>query len=334
MIKTSLSVGLAVLALAAPAQAALVGTPLVQLPQPTDVAALDGMLAYTEPDPAGGQRIMLRDGQGTRPLGVISQVRPFTLGMGRATGGTAPALVYPRCTPTSAICRLAVTPVATGAERIVPGTLGAVRGAVAGTRVLAVVERSDGVQRLLSIQAGRTQTLRIPRRPDDWASTPNRRVFVPRRNLKITDIDAQGDTVLYVLTYQIPNEPIAQSELWLQRGSRPPARVARVGTGGGSSGLRSFLGVRLLPDGIVAYRQGRDQGSALVRLSLRGAGRGEAGLGQTDDEDIVAGAFDRGGFLYVARPYANLDDCRSGSPDEPGPGTCTLYDSGPMVFKR
>lgn len=315
---------------------AVVGTKLSVLPQPSAVAARDGALAYTETDAQGRHAIVVRDRPGTaaRRLAVSPQSRPFTLRLSAFTSGTAPGLAYPRCSGADASsCSLAFTPLASGTERIVPGTRGALHGAASGTRFVAAVETAGGVPQLVVRDQGRSRTLRLPRRRVDVGDP--KPVTIDPRTIEVADLDLLGDRIAYVLTYQVPRAPRAESELWLQRIGRPPQLIARIGTGGASSGLRSFVGIRLLPDAVVAYRQGRDQGNALVKLSLRGQPLGTASLGQDRSTDIVDGAFDRGRYLYTTAPYrTGQPACQGGSPDEVLPGECALYDSGPLTFAR
>ncbi|MBJ7521457.1 MAG: hypothetical protein JHC84_17290 [Solirubrobacteraceae bacterium] len=315
---------------------ALVGTKLTTLNQPTDVAARDGAIAYTETDAQGQQSIVVRarPGATARPLGVPPQTRPFTLRLSAFTSGSAPGLAYPRCTgadPSS--CTLAFTPLTSGVERIVPGTRGALRGAASGSRFVAAVESAAGIPRIVVTEHGRTRALRLPARRID-VGNPKPATIDPK-TIDVTDLDLLGDRIAYVLTYQVPTAPRAESELWLQRIGGPPQLIARIGTGGASSGLRSFLGIRLLRDAVVAYRQGRDQGNALVKLSPRGKAQGRVNLGQDLSTDLVDGAYDRGRYVYVTAPYrTGQPPCQGGSPDEQWPGECALYDSGLLAFKR
>ncbi len=313
---------------------ALVGTKLTTLAQPTDVAARDGALAYAETDAQGLQSIVVRarPGAAPRPLGVPPQARPFTLRLSAFTGGSAPGLTYPRCTGAdAATCNLAFTPLASGVERIVPGTRGALHGAASGARFAAAVESAAGIPRIVVRERGRTRTLRLPARRVDVGN--RKPLTIDPKTIDVTDLDLLGDRLAYVLTYRVPIG--AESELWVQRIGSPPQRIARIGTGGASSGLRSFLGIRLLRDAVVAYRQGRDQGNALVKLSLRGKALGGVNLGQDLSTDVVDGTYDRGRYLYVTRPYnTGQPGCQGGSPDEQWPGECALYDSGPLAFTR
>lgn len=318
----------------APPATALVGSTVATLSAPSEVAARDGVVAFATTAADGRHQIVVRERGRSRPVGVAPQARPFALAMGTGGGLTRPALVYPRCTGAEAdTCRLVVTPLASDVERAVPGTRGALRGALSGTTLVAAVRDDDGRLRLV-VRSGRNHTLRVPRRV---YTASGRRREIPPATVALTDLDVRGDTLAYVLTFGVPSGPFARSELWTQRIGGPPRRLASIGTGGASSGLRAFLGIRLQRTAVVAYRQGRDQGNALVRLSLRtGRKIGGVNLGQTPFDDIVSGAYDGGRYAYLVREYTGRSTgCEAGlldGSDATAPGTCALYDSGPLRF--
>lgn len=325
----ALAVSVALLAVA-PASA-LVGTGIATLPEPTDVAAHDGVVAWSAPAAAAaGHAIVVRRRGATRNLDVPAQTRPFALHLGPAPGaGSLPQLTYPRCTGEGAqTCRLAVTPLATARERLVPGTTGALRGASSARTSVAAVQRGDGSTRLVVRRDGRSRTLKLPRRLDHSGRT------IPAATMKLTDLDLRRDVVGFVLTYPIPGEPQARSEIWRQPIGRSASLVTQIGTGGASSGLREFLGIRLQRSAIVAYRQGRDQGNSVVRVSFRGTALGGVDLGQDLTTDVVSGAYDNGRYLYVTREHTGHSAaCEAVAPDGGDllvPGSCALYDSGPL----
>ncbi|MBJ7328984.1 MAG: hypothetical protein JHC95_03740 [Solirubrobacteraceae bacterium] len=317
---------------ATPAPAAMLGTTLAELPQPTSVTARDGVVAYTQPAPRSRKAIVIRDAAGTRLLGADPVRRGTPLEL-----GTDGKLAYPRCTgPQARTCRLAVTPLATGRERIVPNTRGAIRGIVDGARTVAVIERSDGVEEIRTFVGGTLRsTLRVPRRysiADESSDVP-----VPRKQVFIDDLDARRGSVAFTVSYSGGDEDPyeAYAELWLQRPNRQLMPLTVLTTTGGSSGFKEFIGPRIRANDVVVYQQGFESGSGLYTYSLLGRQLGRASLRQGFGDVLVSGAFDRGRFTYIRRAYPGFGetDCVS-ELDEDGAATCALKDSGPVRFTR
>jgi hypothetical protein len=322
------------------------GTVVARVAAPTGVAARDGLVLWGAADSAtGATTLMRRDASGTvAPVGAPPVPAPpyasdrylgvpgrpaFEVGLGAGPGGRATA-VYVRCTgPSRSSCGLVLADTATGDERAVPGTGRALRGAVRGTRVVLVRRDLDGVQRLYAARAsgGALTRLRLPRLV---ARAPSRPRAVDRRLVRIAAVDVRGGYVAYVLNFPMPGAPeIAESQLWVNRGSRAPRLVARIGTGGASAGFRELVGPRLERRSIAVYRQGRDQGSAVQRWSLGGRLLGAAALWpERLDIEVTGGGYDRGRFLYAVDPYQG-NGC---APIEAaaGEGTCPVLDSGPI----
>jgi hypothetical protein len=326
------------------------GVVLTRVNAPTHVAARDGLVVFGAADLAtGATTLMRRDAGGAlAPVGVPPLPAPpfasdrylgvtappaFEVTLGRGPGGR-PTAVYLRCTGASrSSCGIALADAGTGAERAVPGTGRALRGAVRGSRVVFVRRDLDGIQRLYATTAtgGGLMRLRLPRLVQRSVLRPKAAPRpVDRRAVRIAAVDARGDDVAYVLNFPMPGTPeIAESQLWVNRGAGAPRLVARVGTGGASAGFRELIGPRLERRSVVLFRQGRDQGSGVQRWSLGGRLLGSGALGpERLDIEVTGGSYDGGRFWYSADPYQG-NGCApiDAAPDT---GTCPVVDSGPV----
>jgi hypothetical protein len=327
------------------------GIVLERVAAPTHVAARDGTAVFGAFDPATGTTTLMRRGRdgSIAPAGLPPIPAPafagdrrgrrpgdppaFEVTLGTGPGGSLVA-AYMRC-PVPArrtSCRLALADLATGIERLVPGTGRALRGAVSGSRVVVVRRDTDGIQRLYTTARGSSELrrLRLPR-PD---STFGDGAPIDRRRVQIAAVDVRGDDVAYVVNYPLSSGgELSSSDIWLNRGGRAPRLVARVRTGGASSGFREYLQPRLYASSIVAFQQARDQGNGVQRWSLRGRllGAGSIGLQRASDHEITGGTFDRARFLFATNPYQG-NGCAGF--DEPAAGaTCPVLDSGPVVLR-
>jgi hypothetical protein len=220
----------------------------------------------------------------------------------------------------------------TGSVRVIPGTVGALRGSVDGDRVVFVRADPDHVHRLYET----TITGREPRRLPLPAPMTSPDAGPPRpAYLTLRYVTVVGDLVAYVIDYHL-NDPVSQSELWLDQTGRAPRRVAVEGTGGGASGLREFFAPRLLnPARIVVFDEERDQGNTgdtLKRLTLDGKVLDSIpiGLTDTDTDQLSSASWDGGHLYYSLSPYQGRGCQPFG---QPGPTTtCPVLDSGPLTF--
>ena len=326
------------------------GTVLTRVATPTRVAARDGTLAFGAYDTAAQSiTLMRRLPDGTiAPVGVPPiRARPalsvepgraaavpnfeLTLGRDASNGLTA---IYRRCSgPIDETCNLARADLAAGAEHVIPMTQGALRGAIAG-RWIAFVRRGTGGADHLYLIGGTRRPARVAEPDLARDLSPGNRVDRSTVRIAAVDLRARSDgppDVAYVVDFQTAPE-LAESQLWLSRAGQAPRRIARVGTGGASSGFREFLQPRLYVDSVVVYKQGRDQVNAVFRYTLRGRtlGAGRVGFASTDGGEITGGQWDRGHFWYATNPYQG-NGC-SGFQPQPAEATCPVIDSGPITL--
>jgi hypothetical protein len=328
------------------------GTVVARVDAPTQVAARDGVAVFGSTDPATNATTLIRrDAAGAlgavgvpavpvpafpsdRYLGVL-EPPAFEVTLGAGPQGRLTA-VYLRCpAPARSSCRLALGDVATGAEQLVDGTGRALRGAVAGSRIVFVRRDVDGIERLYATRTtgGSPVALRLPRLVKRSALGRRRAQPVVRRDVRIAAVDVRGDDVVYVLNFPLPGTPeLAESQLWLDRGSAAPRMIARVGTGGASAGFREFVGPRLERSSVVAYRQGRDQGSSVQRFSLRGRLLGSATLSAEPllELEVTGGTYDRGHYWYSVNPYQGTACARFDFDEPRQTGTCPVLDFAPL----
>jgi hypothetical protein len=329
------------------------GIVLARVAAPTHVAARDGVAVFGAFDRATrATTLMRRDRTGViDPVGVPPIPQPafagdrrsgpagppsfeVTLGIGARGGLVA---TYIRCpTPARASCRLALTDLATGAERLIPGTGRALRGALSGSRVVLVRRDEDGIQRLYATRATGARPLRRLRLPRlrVVGPEPGETTAIDRRRAQIAALDVRGDDVAYVVNYPVTEAgEVSSSDLWLNRGDRAPRRLARVGTGAASSGFREYLQPRLSARSVVVFQQGRDQGSGVQRWSLRGRllGAGSIGLRVASDHEVTGGTYDRGRFLFATNPYQGNGCAAFDQP--PAGATCPVLDAGRVVLR-
>ncbi len=330
------------------------GIVLARVATPTRVAARDGVAVWGAYDKARDAIVLMR----RSTIGVIAPVgvplipaiaasneipgRPasvatFEVTLGHDSGHRLTA-VYRRCAgPADSSCSLALATIATGVERRVANTEGALRGAISGPWV-AFVTSGSGADRLYLRHVGRDPRALAPpklgadreaARIDPKGSQPD------PSSVRISSVDVRGRDVAYVVNYRLRSPEIAYSELWLNRGPGRNRKVAYVGTGGASSGFRELLQPRLYADSVVSYMQGRDQTNAVFRYSLSGRvlGSGSIGIKRLGIQpEITGGQWDRGRFWYSANPYQG-NGC--GDFEQlPFDATCPVLDSGPVALAR
>ena len=342
----------ALLAAAAVAAGALAPDPpgivLHRVAAPTHVAARGGVAVFGAFDPATrATTLMRRDRAGAiGPVGVLPIPLPAFAGDRRGGPGGPPSFevtlgigprgglvaTYIRCpAPARASCRLAFAELATGTERLIPGTGRALRGAVWGSRVVLVRRDRDGIQRLYATTTGRSgdlRRLRLPRLdPTVGDGTP-----IDRRQVQIAAVDVRGDDVAYVVNYPLTRAgELASSDLWLNRSDRPPRLVARVRTGGASSGFRELVGPRLSSRSIVVFRQARDQGNGVQRWSLGGRLLGAGSIGLRGDHEVTGGTYDHERLYFATNAYQGSGCAAFDQP--PAGASCPVLDSGRLVLR-
>lgn len=323
------------------------GVELTRVAAPTRVAVRDGVLVFGAYDPATRTiALMKRSSAGSiAPVGVPpipafevpneqagrpASVPPFELTLGRDSGHRLTA-VYRRCTSAAdASCDLVLATIATGVERHVANTAGALRGAVSGPWMAFVKSVPGKADRLYLRYVGRRPMALAP--PQLGTRLEPRGPRVDLSTARIAAVDIRGRDIAYVVNYRLVTPEIAYSELWINRGPGRQRKIGYVGTGGASSGFRELLQPRIYPDSVVSYMQGRDQTNAVFRYSLGGRvlGSGSIGWNRTTGLEITAGQFDRGHFWYSANPYQGNGCAAFDEP--PLTATCPVLDSGPVTL--
>jgi hypothetical protein len=162
---------------------------------------------------------------------------------------------------------------------------------------------------------------------------PGETTAIDRRRVQIAALDVREDDVAYVVNYPLTEGgEVSSSDPWLNRGKRAPRRLARVGTGGASSGFREFVGPRLSRRSMVVFRRARDQGNGIQRWSLGGRLLGAGAVRLTGDHEVTGGTFDRERLYFSTNPYQGTGCAAFGQP--PASATCPVLDSGRVVLRR
>lgn len=254
---------------------------------PEQLAAGDGWLAWSRPDPATGDyALVLRSpGGAIRLAGVPERALPFDVSIGPTAAG-GDAAVYSRCADVGTNTGCRIVELTLGTERPTEMILRPPGGGSVHSPALY----TDHLAFLRAIPGGG------PRHPDamfDWRfGTPHLEAFKLPRNsytpaqlaadpgLRASDgatgaitslsltssLSLDGSRVAYTRVATVGD--LTTSDTWIQSPEGTPQLIDRVNTGLAASGLHTYLSPTIINRSLYTLRQYADVGETYVRYSL------------------------------------------------------------------